>query len=152
MTVHSIATGPRHLSSRRTNSPDESAKHQPTAGWVALGAAVAAWAWSLTGVSLDDLGPWGLLPALPVLWYAAFAVTAGVCIHGLVRKGGLPRGLLIVGNGPLPTFLYGTTAVIEGGPRFAWTYKHIGVTQFVLSQGGVDPSIDIYQRWPGSFA
>ena len=150
MTINSI-TVDRNLSSHRTKKPDGPTRH-PTAGWIALGVAVAAWVGSVTVVSLDDLGPWGLLPALPLLWYAALGSTVGVCIYGLIRKGGLHRGLLTAGIGSLIAILYGTTALIEGGPRFAWTYKHIGVTQFVLSQGGVDPSIDIYQRWPGSFA
>lgn len=124
----------------------------PTWGWIALGVAAAMWIASLFAISPDDLGPWGLLPALPLLWYGAVLVAGTVCLLGVARRGPPRHGLLTAGLGLLIVILYGTTAFIEGGPRFAWTYKHVAVTQYVMAYGSVDPSTDIYQRWPGSFA
>ena len=37
-------------------------------------------------------------------------------------------------------------------PRLPWVYKHIAVTRYIETFGSVDPSIDIYHRWPGFFS
>ncbi|MEE3851400.1 hypothetical protein VZC37_13725 [Gordonia sp. LSe1-13] len=38
-------------------------------------------------------------------------------------------------------------------PIYAWTYKHIGLVDFVGDTGSLPPSfVDIYTRWPGFFA
>lgn len=37
-------------------------------------------------------------------------------------------------------------------PRFPWTYKHIGVTDYISQYKTVDPLLDIYHAWPGFFA
>ncbi|MGV9713273.1 hypothetical protein ACWDTI_21710 [Gordonia sp. NPDC003424] len=38
-------------------------------------------------------------------------------------------------------------------PIYAWTYKHIGLVDFVAKTGTLPPSyVDIYSRWPGFFA
>jgi hypothetical protein len=120
--------------------------------WLVLALAGVTWIFSLFMINLEDLGPWGLLGALPVIWYLSLAAVAGVCVYGVVRHGQPKSSLLIGALGTLLLVLYGTTSFIEGAPRLAWTYKHIGVTRYIMEQGGVDPSIDIYQRWPGTFA
>ncbi len=47
---------------------------------------------------------------------------------------------------------YASAPLIEALPRYPWVYKHIDVTDFITSIGGVDRSIDLYNRWPGFFA
>lgn len=152
MTANPMAISQQNAVTNRVEKIHESTRSAPIGGWIALGLAAAAWIGSLFAIDVSDLGPWGLLPALPLLWYVALLVVVAVCLYGLGRRGAPHRGLMTAGLGLLIIVLYGTTAFVEGGPRFAWTYKHIGVTQYVMAQGNFDPSIDIYQRWPGSFA
>jgi hypothetical protein len=46
-----------------------------------------------------------------------------------------------------------TVALITEVPNYVWTYKHIGVADFILKDGSL-PSLafDIYAPWPGFFA
>ena len=47
----------------------------------------------------------------------------------------------------LPTFIYEHL-------RFSWAWKHVGIVEFILRTGGVDPQIDslpAYHNWPGFF-
>src|SRR6185436_2027822 len=58
----------------------------------------------------------------------------------------------------LVTFLalvHATPAVIYGTVRYAWAWKHIGIVDYILRHGAVDPTINvlgIYHNWPGFFA
>lgn len=124
----------------------------PVVAWAVLGAALALWVIGLQMTDLDEMDAWGLLSALPVIWYLALALAAGVCVYAMVRRGPLHQPLATAGIGLVLLILYATTSILEDAPRLAWTYKHIGVTRYILEQGTLDPSIDIYQRWPGGFA
>jgi retron-type reverse transcriptase len=48
--------------------------------------------------------------------------------------------------------LYGTAPLVYQAGRYSWLYKTIGVVQYVNAHGQLNPSIDIYQNWPGFFA
>ena len=48
--------------------------------------------------------------------------------------------------------IHGTAPLLFAEPRYAWTYKHIGVVQYINLHGALDASIDIYHNWPGFFA
>ncbi|MDX6597657.1 MAG: hypothetical protein QOE87_1544 [Gaiellales bacterium] len=121
---------------------------------VALGSpplALASWAVSLRQVDVTHLGSYGLTPALPVLWFIALAIAVlGTCAALQAR---VPRyAAIAAGVGTIALILFGTIPALSEYPQYAWTYKHIGVTRFIESHGGVDSSADIYNRWPGFFA
>jgi hypothetical protein len=48
--------------------------------------------------------------------------------------------------------LHATAPLLYDVPRYAWTYKHIGVIDYLATHGTADRSIDVYQNWPGFFA
>ena len=48
--------------------------------------------------------------------------------------------------------LYGTVPMLSAQPHYGWVYKHIGVVRYLEAHGKANPSIDIYNRWPGFFA
>lgn len=51
--------------------------------------------------------------------------------------------------------IHGTPAVLYGTVRYAWSYKHLGVVEYILRTGAVDPGLEvngIYHNWPGFFA
>lgn len=119
-------------------------------GWLSL-TAVAAVVAALVSPQPTDLGQFGLPPALPFIWYAALAVLmlGAVLVLSLREFKPWLAGFHLVG---LIIALYGTGVVLAGAPRFAWSYKHIGVTNYITQFGHVDPGVDIYHRWPGFFS
>jgi hypothetical protein len=51
--------------------------------------------------------------------------------------------------------IHGTPAVLYGTLRYSWAYKHVGIVDYILRTGTVDPTIgvgEIYHNWPGFFA
>ena len=113
--------------------------------------ALVAWASSLAAIDVHELGDYGLLPELAPLWYTALAALVfGAVACTCARR---PNGWLIAGYVAAVTIvLYATLPIVADAPPYPWTYKHIGVTRLIELQGQVDPSIDIYNRWPGMFA
>jgi hypothetical protein len=128
---------------------------RPRLGLVALSLpaliALVLWRLSLLHVDPYDLGSYGLPPALPFTWYLALllAVTGTVTAITMPRTSGpIMVGYVVV----VAIILFGTVPVLSGQPHYAWVYKHIGVVRYLEAHGKVNPSIDIYNRWPGFFA
>lgn len=90
----------------------------------------------------------GLLGAISPAWYVGLLLVTGAVFVGQ-RLGGLFTGLPVV---VLQLMLTLTPAIAYVDPRYSWTAKHVGVTSYVLLHGTVNPSIDIYQAWPGLFS
>ena len=45
--------------------------------------------------------------------------------------------------------------MLYGTLRYSWAYKHVGIVDYILRTGTVDPTIGvggIYHNWPGFFA
>ncbi len=127
--------------------------------WARRGAAIlpllgalAAWGLSLARIDLSHLGSYGLPPALPGLWYAAFAVLVGgavLAIWGPWRPNGWVIAAYLLA---VAVVLYATIPAVASEPQYSWVYKHIGVVRYISLHGHTRASIDIYNRWPGFFA
>lgn len=115
------------------------------------GLAVAVWALTLNDISLSALGKDGLAPKLTIYWYGAFAVLlAGAAALSWARwAGGWIVAAYLLG---LVAVIYATVPAITEMPEHSYVYKHIGVTEFIATNGGIDWGVDIYNRWPGFFA
>jgi hypothetical protein len=122
---------------------------------VALLAAVVLWLVSLHGVRLDRMNDFGLLSVLPVTYWLAlavlvlgFAVTLFDRRIATTSRGGYVLALIAMIHAT-PTLLYGTL-------RYAWAWKHVGITDYLAAHGDVAPDsgtiLDVYSRWPGFFA
>jgi hypothetical protein len=113
--------------------------------------AMALWVWSVSAVDISRLDDYGLPPALPLRWYLALALLLGGAVAALRAEAPRPMvlGLYAVG---IVFVLYGTVPLLTKVPQYTWTYKHIGVTRFFEVHGHTDPSLDIYNHWPGFFA
>lgn len=51
--------------------------------------------------------------------------------------------------------IHATPAIVFGTPRYSWSWKHIGIVDYILRHGGVDTTLEslgIYHNWPGMFA
>ncbi|HWH25750.1 MAG TPA: hypothetical protein VNT53_03805 [Pseudolysinimonas sp.] len=116
------------------------------------GVAVILWVVGLKFTNVSDIGPWGLLPAFPPIWYLAVATVLGLCVWGVAARRIFPAPVMAGVLAVLIAMLYSSANIIEAAPRLPWTYKHIAVTSYIDAFGQVDPSIDIYNRWPGFFS
>jgi GT2 family glycosyltransferase len=124
----------------------------PEAGHAALlTAALLAWSAALMGADVSRIGGIGLLDALPVTYFLAFALLLAGFVAAATRTHPSPwlLGVYVLG---LIVLLHGTTPLLYDEPRYAWTYKHLGVIELIASTGGVDREIDIYNNWPAFFA
>lgn len=137
--------------------PADEPSDGPSAVWVvvslvALAAVVVVWALSLSSIDLYHLDDYGLSKELPATWLAALGAGAlGAALVTIVPR--RPNGWVVAAwIGVVAVILYGTLPLLAEQPHYAWVYKHIGVTRYITEAGRVDPSIDIYNRWPGMFA
>jgi GT2 family glycosyltransferase len=113
--------------------------------------ALVAWALALLATDLGRMGGIGLLNALPPLYFAAFALVL-VGFSAAATRRDLPPQLLGAYVFVLVIVLHATTALLYDEPRYAWTYRHLGVINLLAATGHADRSIDIYNNWPGFFA
>ena len=95
-----------------------------------------------------DPGLWGLLGSISITWYIGLAVIlVGI---GLARTDtGTEAGIGVVA---LVTAVTATPSIVYDLPRYTWTAKHLGVVNFILANGHVDRSTDLYQAWAGLFS
>jgi hypothetical protein len=113
--------------------------------------ALVIWRFSLLHVDVSNLGDYGLPPVLPITWYFALLLSVVGAITAItVRR---TSGLIMVGYVVVVAIiLFGTVPVLSAQPHYAWVYKHFGVVRYLEAHGKVNPSVDIYNRWPGFFA
>jgi hypothetical protein len=106
------------------------------------------------GVSRTDAaapGPYGLLGALPMVYYAGIALLVASAGTELARARPSGRRMWLHAAA-LVVMLYGTAPLVYPQGRYAWLYKTVGVVQYISVHGRLDSTIDIYQNWPGFFA
>ena len=102
---------------------------------------------ALTSRNLDP-GWGGLLVSISPAWYVGLLLIATSIFFGQ-RGGAILAGVPVVA---LQLMLTMTPAIVYNNPRYPWSIKHVGVTAYILLHGSVNPSIDIYQAWPGLFS
>ncbi len=103
-----------------------------------------------SALAIRNLNPgWGgLLQAISPLWYVGLLLLVGAILVGQ-RGGGLLAGLPVIA---LQLCLTATPALVYQGPRYAWTIKQVGSTEYILLHGSANATINIYQAWPGLFS
>lgn len=111
---------------------------------------VIAWAVSLPMLRSAPYSEYGLLDSRggPVL-IAAGALLVASFLTAL-RAGRL--ALCFVAILLLILALRGTVALITEMPIYGWTYKHIGVAEYLQTYRMLPPKADIYGQWPALFS
>jgi hypothetical protein len=114
-------------------------------------AAVVLWATGVARIDTSSMVDHGLVSVLPVTYLAALALLVASFVWQLSRpvpsvvRLGIHVGILVL-------LLHATVPLVFAEPRYSWVYKHFGVVNYLNLHGSLDPSIDIYQNWPGFFA
>jgi GT2 family glycosyltransferase len=118
---------------------------------VLLAGVLLLWGLSLVGADVSRIAGLGLIDALPVTYFLALGLLLLGFLEAATRSDPSPKllGAYVLA---LILVLHGTTPLLYDEPRYAWTYKHLGVIELIASTGGVDREIDIYNNWPGFFA
>ncbi len=115
--------------------------------------AAALWSFSFRNADPRTMGGLGLLSLftpVTVVALALLSVSMLLCLHWNV-----PERLLSLNMVTYLVLIHGTPAVLYGTVRYPWSYKHIGIVDYILRNHSVDPSIPVgtvYHNWPGFFA
>lgn len=114
--------------------------------------AVVLWAVPFVGVGPGDMTDLGILSLLTPLSAVALVVLTIGFGRSLTRSrsDALPALHTVV----LIVLLHGTPALLFGTVRYSWSWKHLGIVDFIQRHGGVDvaaASMPIYHNWPGFF-
>lgn len=119
-----------------------------------LGAALACWLVGLVGVELRDMNGLGLLSVVrPEFFVAAVLLTIGFVWTG--HREPTRERLLGAYLVSLVALLHATPAVLYGSVRYSWSWKHLGMVDYIQRTGEVDPDarfLAIYHGWPGLFS
>lgn len=109
------------------------------------------WALLIEHVDVRNMTDLGLISVLPIgVILLLFLLTASFCLS-LARRpliGLVPLVHVVV----LIVMLYGITSFVESEPRVGIIWKHVGVIDYIIGHGRVDPKIDAFFNWPGFFA
>jgi hypothetical protein len=118
---------------------------------VLLPVGLGLWALGISRTDVAVIGPYGLVTALPVVFYAGVALLIVSAAIELARD--RPSSWRMSMHAvALVVMLYGTAPLLYSQGRYSWLYKTIGVVQYVNAHGHLNSHIDIYQNWPGFFA
>ena len=113
-------------------------------------AALAIGLLSLTTARESAVGDYGLIQALPPLYFVCLGILVISFIYAW-RSTQLRFPELILGVICLVVLLQSAPAIIESEPRFQVAWLHAGFTNFVAQTGRVLPRLDARFSWPSFF-
>ena len=124
--------------------------------WLNLAACLALWVSALGAADVGRLqsAGLGLVSIMPFTYWAALAVLMGGFAWAVTRRDSrwpLITAHLVV----LVAILHATPAILYGSLRYSWTWKHIGVIDYIATNGihfNLGGVLGVYQGWPGFFA
>lgn len=111
---------------------------------------LGTWAYGLSKIRLESIGPYGLLADANIWFYlGAVLVLAGGLAELLRDK---PRAWLLSAYVvALIVVIYASLPLLFKAPEYGWVYKHIEVMLGFAKYGRITDPQNIYQRWPAFF-
>lgn len=156
-----VTPAPAHAARPRPTSDAASARlrHRvppwtTLAPWAVPPVAVVTWFAAVGRVDPRALSDVGLVSAVHPIGFLALAALA-LGFATTLRRRPFREGCAAAHVGALVTILFATPALAYPTVRYAWSWKHMGIIDYIGRHGGVDPNIDvlpIYHNWPGFFA
>jgi O-antigen/teichoic acid export membrane protein len=130
------------------------ARRRDLGGVLLLGAAAALWVLGLWGEDPRSMTGLGLISLFDAPMVAALVIIVSGFLGAWRRNA--PGWLLGAHLVVFVALIHGTPAVFYDTLRYSWAWKHVGIVDFILRTGAVDPGIGnasaIYHSWPGFFA
>ena len=147
------ATAGRHRRGRSRHAAAARGVRAQAVALLCVAGSILLWTVGFAGFDARAMGGYGLLTGFNSAVVAALVLLLGstlVCIHQ--SRPGWVVGVHLV---TYLALIHGTPAVLYDNVRYAWSFKHLGVVDFIMRTGTVDPGTDvnpIYHNWPGLFA
>lgn len=99
----------------------------------------------------SDVGSWGLIQALPPLWYVAPGVLT-LSFFATLFLAERPSRLLCAAHlAGLVVLLHGAPGFLHNEPRFATAWLHVGFTGHILRFSEAATDVDARFSWPAFF-
>lgn len=116
-----------------------------------LAVSLIMFALGLVATPTELAGDKGLVTTYsPLVWVGLIAVIVLAAVSATASR---RLGAISSWAGVLATVfvLHAPGVFLSPTARLPWTYKHIGVVDYITQHGGVNPYADIYHNWPGAF-
>jgi hypothetical protein len=117
--------------------------------WVVLGVCLATFAYGATTISSAPVNQFGLLASASPAFAASILLAAlgfAIAIRRANIKAAMAATVVMIVVQRMPRSI-GTDY-----PMYAWTYKHLGVADYIQHAHSLAHGADIYNGWPGLFA
>ncbi len=149
--------GIRHLVQYRPKLPqgiDFTNLIRKTWPLVILSAVLVTYVVSVWGADVNHMTDFGFLSVLPPAAYAALAV---LIISACILIFHQPEDSLFIFAFifTLVLLVHGAPNVLYGTLRYSWSWKHVGMVDYIQDYGSINPAIaylGVYHNWPGFFA
>lgn len=123
-------------------------------GMIPIAAGLLFWAISLQWINPNQMNDLGLISVLPLAYYLAL-VTLSIGFSIANSKASTTLGVRLLYIAALILIIHGTPQIVYGTLRYSWTWKHVGIIDYIIRHGSVDPTIaylNVYHNWPGFFS
>jgi hypothetical protein len=127
----------------------------PTLGAIAwLAGAMASWWVGVAAIDPEQLTDIGIVSVAPPSFYLGLAMIV-LGILWLVARAPQRAGMIGTYLVALAVAIHATAPLAYDTVRYSWSWKHIGVVDYIQRNDSVDPNVanlDVYHNWPGFFA
>lgn len=117
--------------------------------WILQAIAAGAFLYGVTTVRHAEISEYGLLATASPLFGLSIVLTA-IAFALAVRRSSMPAcvtaTVLMIAAQRL------VCSVATDSPMYSWTYKHLGVVDYIQHEHMLARGVDIYNGWPGLFA
>ncbi|TFV59926.1 hypothetical protein E4P42_06005 [Mycobacterium sp. PS03-16] len=135
---------------RRLSGPVLAASRtHPWWPWLVLGVGLTSFCYGATTLRSAAGTQWGLLAAASPAYGASILLTVvgfAVAIRRANFSAAVAATVLMIVVQRLPR------ALVTDYPMYAWTYKHLGVVDYLQHSHSLARGVDVYHGWPGLFA
>ncbi|WP_140696362.1 hypothetical protein [Mycolicibacterium hodleri] len=114
-----------------------------------IGLGAAAFGWAAPTLRHAKTSEFGLLAMASPLFVVSIALTAGafaISVRQHKSLAGSASIALMIAVQRLPSYF------ATDSPMYSWTYKHLGVVDYIQHEHVLAHGVDVYNSWPGAFA
>jgi hypothetical protein len=112
--------------------------------------ALGLWVSALPSIDTARMNDLGLISVLPLQVPLSVVLIVASGVWHLRRESPSAR-FLALHLVALILILYGTATIVEEEPRFAATYIHVGISEYITRTDSVNGALEARFNWPGFF-